>query len=334
MYVTPEGRIGIGTTSPGFPLDVRATGVQYNTGSGSVSGNSTTLTSIPPGGVSYLTLGYFPTSSFRSIIQTNLTITSQYSYTTITSTTIGFNVSIHAENDILIGGSFVTYSDKRIKKNIRDINGNTALSQLRKIQPKIYNYIDEISKTGEIYGFIAQDIKDVILHSTGITVNYIPNFYCKGDIQVINESNHIYEITSENELIFEKILDYKGNEVTDYNIQICDDKNNKYICSVINIIDSKKIIVKCEKEYILSTIEEYKNKVFIFGQEINDFHNLDKDVIFTVATAALQEVDRQQQADKARIAELENHVSNLEAKVSEQQSLINDILERLKSNGM
>ena len=120
------------------------------------------------------------------------------------------------------------------------------------------------------------------------------------------------------------MLDNKGNEVTDYKIQIYDDKNNKYICSVINIIDSKKIIIKCEKEYIFSTIEEYKNKVFIFGQEVNDFHNLDKDVIFTVATAALQEVDRQQQADKARIAELETTVAS-------QQSLINDILERLKT---
>jgi hypothetical protein len=51
---------------------------------------------------------------------------------------------------------------------------------------------------------------------------------------------------------------------------------------------------------------------------------LEHDTIYTVATAALQEVDRQQQADKARITELE-------AKVSEQQSLINDILERLKA---
>jgi hypothetical protein len=53
---------------------------------------------------------------------------------------------------------------------------------------------------------------------------------------------------------------------------------------------------------------------------------LDTDTIFTVATAALQEVDRQQQADKARIAELE-------ATVAAQQLLINDILERLKKVG-
>ena len=54
-------------------------------------------------------------------------------------------------------------------------------------------------------------------------------------------------------------------------------------------------------------------------------------ILIPYMVGSIQEVDRQQQADKARIAELENQVSNLEAKVSEQQSLINDILERLKA---
>ena len=86
------------------------------------------------------------------------------------------------------------------------------------------------------------------------------------------------------------------------------------------------IRVKLEKEYKFSNVEEDKYKIFIYGQEINDFHNLEKNAIFTVATAALQEVDRQQQADTVRIAELE-------ATVARQQSLINDILERLKKVG-
>jgi hypothetical protein len=95
--------------------------------------------------------------------------------------------------------------------------------------------------------------------------------------------------------------------------------------------NTKNIIVKLDKEYKFSNKQEEYNKIFIYGQEINDFHNLEKDAVWTIATAALQEVDRQQQADKARIAELENHVSNLEATVAAQQSLINDILERLKN---
>ena len=130
------------------------------------------------------------------------------------------------------------------------------------------------------------------------------------------------------------MIDTSGNEISNYKIKLYDATNKEYICNVIHHNDAKTIRVKCDKEFIFPTIEEYKNAVFIYGQEVNDFYNLDKNAIFTVATAALQEVDRQQQADKVRIAELENQVSNLEATVRSQQSLINDILERLKSNGM
>jgi len=54
-------------------------------------------------------------------------------------------------------------------------------------------------------------------------------------------------------------------------------------------------------------------------------------ILIPYIVGSIQDVDKQQQADKARIAELENHVSNLEATVATQQSLINDILKRLKT---
>ena len=53
------------------------------------------------------------------------------------------------------------------------------------------------------------------------------------------------------------------------------------------------------------------NQLFVHGQQVNDFVYLKKESIFTVATAALQEVDRQQQADKARIAELETQLASV-----------------------
>lgn len=119
------------------------------------------------------------------------------------------------------------------------------------------------------------------------------------------------------------MLDDNGNEVLFHKVKIYAYDSSDYICSVIQVNNPKNIRVKLEKEYKFSNVEEDKYKIFIYGQEINDFHNLEKNAIFTVATAALQEVDRQQQADKVRIAELE-------ATVARQQSLINDILERLK----
>jgi Chaperone of endosialidase len=243
-----------------------------------------------------------------------------------------YSLSIITQGDIWIKGNYIwVSSDNRIKKNIRDINRNTALSQLRKIRPKIYNYIDITKGNQDIYGFIAQDIEDVITNASMKATDYVPNFYCKGDIYTIDASNHIYEITSENELKYEKVIDTDGNEITNYKIKLYDDTNKPYICELLHRNDAKTIRVKCDKEYIFSTVEEYKNKVFIYGQEVHDFHNLDKNAIFTVATAALQEVDRQQQADKARITELEASVAGLETTVAAQQSLINDILERLKA---
>jgi Fe2+ or Zn2+ uptake regulation protein len=290
-----DGNVGIGTTAPLAPLHV----------------GGTTARTTPS---YYYYLG----------VNANQFVSSQSQFQ--------FNVSIISDGTLWVKGTYILMtSDKRIKKNIKEIAGNDALSQIRKIRPTIYNNIDVLKDQGYLYGFIAQEVEDVITNSTKKTKDYIPNIYCKGDIFVLDASNHIYEISSENELRFEKVLDDKGIEITNYKIKIYDDTNKEYICTVINTINVNTIHVKCDKDYNFSIVEEHKNKVFIYGQEVNDFNNLDKSVIFTVATAALQEVDRQQQADKARIAELENHVSNLEAKVSEQQSLINDILERLKT---
>ena len=58
------------------------------------------------------------------------------------------------------------------------------------------------------------------------------------------------------------------------------------------------------------------NQLFICGQQVDDFVFLKKDAIWTVATAALQEVDRQLQAEKAKNESLETQVSDLLASVT------------------
>jgi hypothetical protein len=56
----------------------------------------------------------------------------------------------------------------------------------------------------------------------------------------------------------------------------------------------------------------------VYGEEINDFHHLNKDAIWTIATAALQEVDRQLQAEKEKVKSLEERLAALEAIVLNQ----------------
>ena len=65
-------------------------------------------------------------------------------------------------------------------------------------------------------------------------------------------------------------------------------KDEEIIVNITEIIDEKtfKIDQEIETEY---------NKVYVYGQEIPDFNSLDKNQIFTITTAAVQEIDKELQ---------------------------------------
>jgi hypothetical protein len=77
-------------------------------------------------------------------------------------------------------------SDERIKKNIHDIHDDDALEKILSIQPKKYTYIDPDRGTSNIYGFIAQQIKEVIPEAVKIQTDVVPNIFtvakCNGNI--------------------------------------------------------------------------------------------------------------------------------------------------------
>ncbi len=59
---------------------------------------------------------------------------------------------------------------------------------------------------------------------------------------------------------------------------------------------------------------------FLHGQEVDDFHNIDKSAIFTVVTAAVQDIDRIQQAQQVKITALEQQVASLQTQVASLQT--------------
>jgi chromosome segregation ATPase len=62
--------------------------------------------------------------------------------------------------------------------------------------------------------------------------------------------------------------------------------------------------------------DELQDEYFLYGQEIDNFHNLDKSAIFTVVTAAVQDIDRIMQADAAKINELQSKNDSLTGEVA------------------
>jgi len=69
----------------------------------------------------------------------------------------------------------------------------------------------------------------------------------------------------------------------------------------------------------------------VHGQRVDDFVFLKKESIWTVATSALQEVDRIQQQHGAQLADLEAAVASREQQIDELRSELSDIVSRLES---
>ena len=250
-------------------------------------------------------------------------------------------------------------SDKRMKKNIIEIiDGTNSLELFRKIKCSTFEYIDQISHSRyKVHGFIAQDIKDIVPEAVQLVPDCLPTFYCMCSIDKYSiqdndktETFRVYiPVNDVKKLIFtgnhdnktgieyktesgEPASDASGNQ--NFKVKFKDSSDNNVEVITTRIIDEFSFLIKVPLNDKGENTIIKEDTYFLYGQYVDDFHKIDNDHIHNIATAALQEVDRQQQADKARIAELENQVSNLETTVAAQQSLINDILERLKSNGM
>lgn len=192
-------------------------------------------------------------------------------------------------NDISVSGSLITFSDIRIKTNIIDINDDNALQQILNIEPKIYNYIDKEERGNDtVYGFIAQQIQEVIPHAVKLETQFIPDIYKY--YPYINNKIYTNEdltaILNNNDIIKVKGID------------------NNYL--IANIIDITSNYIKIDKEI-------NGNECFIYGKEVNDFHMLDKSSIYTLNVCAIQDLYKM-------MKELEN-------KIQLQDDQINQLLQ-------
>ncbi len=170
------------------------------------------------------------------------------------------------DSSIWTKGSVAASSDARIKKNIVDIEDNNALQKIMAINPKTYNYIDPMRGTSNVYGFIAQQIREVIPEAVGVRKDVIPNVFVLAsynDCWITFEDN--FDMTVVQELAGKKLCIIDLNGVWD-----------KY--TVISITGN---MIKIDKSII-------GDKVFVYGAEIDDFHILDKSYIFTLNVCATQ----------------------------------------------
>jgi hypothetical protein len=221
------------------------------------------------------------------------------------------SVSIWASGKIFAGdvigsvGGTITASDERIKTNITDINDGDALATLRLLNPKKYQYKDTIKRgTEPVWGFIAQEVANTLPYSTQTTINTLPNIY---EMANVFDSN---VITFTN-------FDTSSLESNASVIKVNAKDGTDHLVKLVEVINEHTIRVGEDLSEWIGSIDENGNVVagnqlFIYGQEVDDFVFLKKDAIWTVATAALQEVDRQLQDTKAQLASVLARLDALE----------------------
>jgi hypothetical protein len=88
-----------------------------------------------------------------------------------------------------------------------------------------------------------------------------------------------------------------------------------------NLGDSEKNEYTEESNTYVKTSNTYiGNELFVFGQEVDNFNFLKKESIFTITTTALQEVDRQLQAERVKVATLETQLTSVLARLDALES--------------
>jgi hypothetical protein len=176
--------------------------------------------------------------------------------------------------------SFAANSDERIKKDIDDIPD--SLEIIEHLYPKKYKFIEDNKYS---YGLVAQDVKKVIPDAIKYKRDFIPNIYKKISFEGLGDKTIILDLSEYNI----KVGD---------NIQLIEDGDKSIESKVIEIKDNKYILKLKEK------INTTQSKIFVYGKEIDDYHVLDYNHLFTLNLDATKKLN-----DK--IKELEQQIADL-----------------------
>ena len=188
---------------------------------------------------------------------------------------------------------------------IAQIDNSSTITILESLSQPISLGKDTFTKgTEPVWGFIAQEVRNTLPYATKTRPETIPNIY------------ELANITSPNVIVFTD-FNTSNLEANTSVMEVMTIGGDKKKITFAEVIDDHSIRVEEDVSEWTGSVDETGNVVagnqlFVYGQEVDDFIYITKDAIWTVATSALQEVDRQLQAEKTRNDELEARILALE----------------------
>ncbi len=181
---------------------------------------------------------------------------------------------------------FNAHSDERIKKDILPLDGEESLTIIKQLQPVDFKFKDIVGN-GELShkGFIAQSVNNILPDAVNTITGFIPDIYVNSQNISIDQENKELTIS----------LD-KSHELSVGDTVLIIAKSN-IKTTVKKVISDTQFVVNYEDELV--------DKVFIYGRQVNDFMNLDYNMIFTIGIAAIKELSNKISSLEERITQLE-----------------------------
>jgi hypothetical protein len=208
-----------------------------------------------------------------------------------------------------------SFSDARIKTNIIDLSSVDTLSIIDKLIPTKFNYIDTLKYSSKpTYGFIAQELETIIPEAVSIIDGFIPNIFELADlsyncITLRNTSTNtfVYDTSRDTPNIYP--TDTSGNKLK---VHLYDDKNTLYTAIISNIQDDKVFYID------IDTVNEIcdSSSVFVYGQSVSDFRVVDKDVVFSITTSSMIELNSQVKSLNSQVSSLTDEISILKEQIN------------------
>ena len=212
-------------------------------------------------------------------------------------------------------------SDVRVKHNIKDMDSEQSMNAILSLQPKRYEYVDKtISEFEKHIGFIAQETKYCIPESVRTKRDFIPNIYSMAKLVVYNEietssilltsvQKPITSIISDE--LKEQVRESKQKQTQDGDIvkgvklKLFNRAKQPICVTCIESVDEYNILVEnCNNQCMLKS-DEY----FVYGQEVEDYHYMNNDAIFSTLVSAFQELGKRVKQQDIFIKELKEQLN-------------------------